>query len=112
MRRTRNRYYTIDAENEEEFIKEIENKTKSKLSVLAFKDNEEDNKIQEMDDEEGLSPRKPKNSFQSSDLDDDGEYSGLGPLKDLDEDEDNFDQDIDDDLIKKTEDDIIKKDNN
>ena len=112
MRRTRNRYYTIDAENEEEFIKEIENKTKSKLSVLAFKDNEEDNKIQEMDDEDGLSPRKPKNSFQSSDLDDDEEYTGLGPLKDLDEDEDNFDQDIDDDLIKKTEDDIIKKDNN
>ncbi len=112
MRRTRNRYYTIDAENEEEFIKEIENKTKSKLSVLAFKDNEEDNKIQEMDDEDGLSPRKPKNSFQSSDLDNDEEYTGLGPLKDLDEDEDNFDQDIDDDLIKKTEDDIIKKDNN
>ena len=112
MRRTRNRYYTIDAENEEEFIKEIENKTKSKLSVLAFEDKEENKKIQEMDDEDGLSPRKPKNSFQSSDFDDDGEYSGLGPLKDLDEDEDNFDQDIDDDLIKKTEDDIIKKDNN
>ena len=36
MRRTRNRFYTIDAENEEEFIKEFENMKKSKLSTLAF----------------------------------------------------------------------------
>ena len=111
MRRTRNRFYTIDAENEEEFIKEIENKKKSKLSSLAFKD-KEDEKIQEMDEEETLSPRKGKNSFHFNDLDDDEEYSGLGPLKDLDEDEDNFDQDIDDDMLKKTEDDLIRKDNN
>ena len=111
MRRTRNRFYTIDAENEEEFIKEIEKKKKSKLSSLAFKD-KEDEKIQEMDEEETLSPRKGKNSFHFHDLDDDEEYSGLGPLKDLDEDEDNFDQDIDDDMLKKTEDDLIRKDNN
>ena len=112
MRRTRNRFYTIDAENEEEFIKEIEKKTKSKLSSLAFKDKEEDEKIQEMDEEEALSPRKGKNSFHLNDLDDDEEYSGLGPLKDLDDNEDNFDQDIDDDMLKKTEDDLIRKDNN
>ena len=109
MRRTRNRFYTIDAENEEEFIKEIENKTKSKLSSLAFKDKEEDEKIQEMDEEEALSPRKGKNSFHLNDLDDDEEYSGLGPLKDLDDNEDNFDQDIDDDMLKQTEDDLIRK---
>ena len=38
MRRQRNRYYTIDAENEEEYIKELDNIKKSKLSQLAFKD--------------------------------------------------------------------------
>ena len=45
MRRTRNRYYTIDAENEEEFIKEYENMKKSRLTQLEFKDNNEDEKI-------------------------------------------------------------------
>ena len=44
MRRTRNRYYTIDAENEEEFIKEFENIKKSRLSRLTFEEKEEDQK--------------------------------------------------------------------
>ena len=36
-RRTRSRYYTIDAQNEEEFIQEYENMKKSRLSELNFK---------------------------------------------------------------------------
>jgi hypothetical protein len=113
MRRTRNRYFTIDAENEEEYIKEYENITKSRLSKLNFEENNDDNKIQEMDDEEGLSSRKLKNSFNSNESEE-GEYFGLGPLKDLDDDEeDNLGQLYeDDDLIKESEDSLIKKDNN
>ena len=115
MRRTRNRYYTIDAENEEEFIKEFENMKKSRLSRLTFEEKEEDQKIQEIDEEESFSPRKSKNSFQFSDAYEYGEYSGLGAYKDLDDDEeDNLGaQDYeDDDILKESEDSIIKKDNN
>ena len=116
MRRTRNRYYTIDAENEEEFIKEFENIKKSRLSRLTFEEKEEDQKIQEIDEEESFSPRKSKNSFHFSDAYEYGEYSGLGAYKDLDDDveEDNLGaQDYeDDDILKESEDSIIKKDNN
>ena len=113
MRRTRNRFFTIDAENEEEYIKEYENITKSRLSKLNFEENKDDDKIQEMDDEEGLSSRKLKNSFNSNESEE-GEYSGLGLLKDLDDDEeDNLGQLYeDDDLIKESEDSLIKRDNN
>ena len=113
MRRTRNRYFTIDAENEEEYLKEYENKIKSKLSKQTFQEKDEDKKIQEMDEEEMLSPRKPKNSFNFNDSEE-GEYSGLGPLKDLDDDEeDNLGQLYnDDDIIKESEDSMIKKENN
>ena len=114
MRRTRNRYYTIDAENEEEFIKEYENMKKSRLTQLEFKDNNEDEKIQETDEEDLLSPRKNRASINYNDMEEDGEYSGLGPLKDLDDDEDD---DLgrhyeDDEILKESEDDIIKKENN
>ena len=115
MRRTRNRYYTIDAENEEEFIKEFENIKKSRLSRLTFEEKEEDQKIQEIDEEESFSPRKSKNSFHFNDAYEYGEYSGLGAYKDLDDDEeDNLGaQDYeDDDILKESEDSIIKKDNN
>ena len=114
MRRNRNRYYTIDAENEEEFIKEFENMKRSRLSKLTFEDNNEKEKIQEMDEEESMSPRKKKNSFHFTPEYEDGEYSGLGPMKDLDDDEDNLGaQDYeDDDILKESEDSIIKKDNN
>ena len=76
MRRARNRFYTIDAENEEEFIKEFENIKRSRLSKITFEEkqeNEEDEKIQEIDEEETLSPRKKKNSII---FNEDGEYSG------------------------------------
>ena len=76
MRRARNRFYTIDAENEEEFIKEFENIKRSRLSQLNFEENQEnedDEKIQEIDEEETLSPRKKKNLII---FNEDGEYSG------------------------------------
>ena len=114
MRRQRNRYYTIDAENEEEYIKELDNIKKSKLSQLAFKDKNKEDNIQEIDDEDDLSPRKSKNSY-NIDTYEDGEYSALGRLKDLDDDdEDNLGvQELEDeDIIKESEDSIIKKDNN
>ena len=117
MRRTRNRFYTIDAENEEEFIKEFENMKKSKLSTLAFEDNGENQKIQELEEEECSSPRKTKNIFSFKEENDDGEYSGLGfaQLKGLDDDydEDNLGADYeDDDIFRESEESIIKKDNN
>ena len=72
-------------------------------------------KIQEIDEEESFSPRKSKNSFHFNDAYEYGEYSGLGAYKDLDDDEeDNLGaQDYeDDDILKESEDSIIKKDNN
>ena len=53
-RRTRSRYYTIDAENEEECIKEYENMRKSRLNAFEFDDKEEIEKIQEKDKEDQL----------------------------------------------------------
>ena len=60
MRRQRNRYYTIDAENEEEYIKELDNIQKSRLSKLAFENKENEDKIQEIDEEDNLSQKKSK----------------------------------------------------
>ena len=52
------RSYTIDAENEEEFIKEYEKAQKSRLSKLNFEEKEEHERISEVDEEECLSPKK------------------------------------------------------
>ena len=116
MRRTRNRFYTIDAENEEEFIKEFDNLQKSKLSQLNFKEKEEKEKIQEMDEEETFSPRKINKKFTNfKDCYEDGEYSGLGIGNNLDDDdEDNLGAQNyeDDDIIKDSEEAMIKKENN
>ena len=113
MRRTRNRYYTIDAENEEEYIKEYENMKKSRLTQLAFKEKEDEEKIQETEEENLLSPRKNRASINYNDMEEDGEYSGLGALKDLDDEEDDLGvQYEDDEILKESEDEIIKKENN
>ena len=58
MRRNRMRSYTIDAENEEEFIKEYE-KTKSRLSQMTFKNKEIKESIPE-DEEDELNFQKLK----------------------------------------------------
>ena len=117
MRRNRIRSYTIDAENEEDFIKEYEKAKKSRLSQLNFEEKEkekENERISEVDEEESLSPRKTKRiSFHYNDSEED-EYSGLGILKNNeDDDEELFDKDYgDNDIIKDYEDLMIRKDNN
>ena len=114
MRRHRNRFYTIDAENEEDFIKEFNNIKKSRLSKLNFEEKEEDEKIQEIDEDEPLYPRKNRKSFHLNE-EESGEYSGLGSLKNLgdDDEEDNLGADlVDEDLIKESEDSFTKNDNN
>ena len=113
MRRTRSRFYTIDAENEEEFIKEYENMAKSRLTELEFDNKEENEKIKESDEEDQLSHRKNRRSINYNNLEEDGEYSGLAPMKDLnDEDEDNLSQQYEnDEVLKNSEDDIIKDNN-
>ena len=102
------RSYTIDAENEEEYIQEYERIKKSRLSELNFKEKHND-------EEEMLEPEddslKPKNNSNLNDSDDG--YSGLGAFKEEDE-EDYFEKDNydDNDIIKGSEDEIIKKENN
>ena len=108
------RSYTIDAENEEDFIKEYEKTKKSRLSLLNFQDKEENDKISEVEEEECLSPKKKRKiSFHFNDMDED-EYSGLGGPKNDDEDEEDFlrNEVDDDDLIRNSEESIFNKDNN
>ena len=115
MRRYRNRYFTIEAENQEEFIKEFEKNKKSRLSKLNFENKENDEKLQEIEEEESLSQNKNKNTFNFNDAYDDDEYSGLGANKYLDDDdeEDNLGVDLnEEDLIRDSEDSLIKKENN
>ena len=87
---------------------------KSKLSLLNFEEKEDEQKIQEMDEEDTLSPRKNRKSIHYNDENEGGEYSGLGAFRDsLDDDEDNLGADyVDDDIIKESEEDINKNDNN
>ena len=101
------RSYTIDAENEEEFIKEYERMKKSRISEMVVKENNEEEQISESED----------NLNKQNNLDDDDEYSGLGGLgvgayKDEDEEDffekNNYDEN---DIIKESEDEIINKDN-
>ena len=56
MRRTRNRYYTIDAQNEEEFIKEYDNMKKSRLSEMNFKQKSKEDNPPIEQEEESSSP--------------------------------------------------------
>ena len=117
-RRTRSRYYTIDAENEEEFIKEYENMKKSRLSELNFKQKAKEyipeNQYNEQD-EDCPSPKKSKNeknnlNFGNSDSDED--YLGLGAKSGLDEDEeDGLGQIYEDDEILKGEESMITNQN-
>ena len=110
------RSYTIDAETEDEFIQEYEKTQKSRLSRMNFEEKEDNGRISEVDEEEALSPRKPKKkSFHYNDCDEDDDYSGLGCVinNDDDDDEDMLGQELDDDeIIKESEDALIKKENN
>ena len=98
MRRNRMRCYTIDAENEEDFINQYE-KAKSRLSQIIFKKNEIQDTIKE-DEEDDLSYQKnPKLSFH---LNDDEEDSDLGANNnDYDEDFLGAEYDNEENYIKK-----------
>ena len=118
MRRNRMRSYTIDAENEEEYIKEYERTRKSRLTQLNFNndndDNDDNERISEVDEEEGLSPKKLNRQSFHLNADED-EFAGLGVINndDDEEEEDFLGQEYDDeDIIKESEDNIIKKENN
>ena len=77
------RYYTIDAENKEEFLKECE-KTKSRLTKKIFEKSEIKESIPE-DEEDNLGyQKKPKLSFHFNDSEDD---SDLGAINNDDDEE-------------------------
>ena len=83
MRRTRMRYYSIDAKNKEEFLKECEI-TKSRLSKKIFEKNEIKESIPE-DEEDNLGfQKKPKFSFHFNDSEED---SDLGAINNDDDEE-------------------------
>ena len=111
------RSYTIDAENEEEFIKEYDRTRKSRLSRLNFDNSKDDNddneRISEVDEEEGLSPKKLNRKSFHLNADDD-EFAGLGVMDNDDEDEDDLlgPECDDEDIIKESEDNLIKKEKN
>ena len=111
------RSYTIDADNEEEFIKEYEKANKSRLSKLNFEGGENHERISEVNEEECLSLKnKTKISFNFNNMDnEDEDYGGLGVLNNKyneDNEEDLLGKEIDDDdIFKYSEDSIIKKDN-
>ena len=113
-RRARNRYFTIDAQNEEEYIKEYENMKKSRLSEINFQKNLNQNCPKEQCDEieeESHSPKKSKQylSFENEDSDED--YLGVGAKDGLDEDEDCLGQAYEEDDILKGEESLIKNQN-
>ena len=95
MRRNRMRSYTIDAENEEEFIKEYE-KTKSRLSQMTFKNKEIKESIPEDEEDELNFQKKPKLSFHLSENDEDND-SDLGAINN-DDDEDLLGTDCENDI--------------
>ena len=112
MRRTRNRFFTIDAQNEEEFIKEYENMKKSRLSEMNFQKNSAYNADEVIGSEEDLlSSKKPGFKLTNSDSDDGyeglGAEGGLGVGGGIDEDEDNLGQIYEDDEILRGEEGMI-----
>lgn len=110
MRRTRNRYYTIDAQNEEEFIKEYDNMKKSRLSEMNFKQkSKEDNPP--IEQEEESSPRKQKPFLNIGNSDSEDDYLGVCRKSGFDEDEDALGQIYEDDEILKGEESLIKNQN-
>ena len=109
------RSYTIDAEDEEDFIKEYEKARKSRLSQLNFEENEAQERISEVEEEEISSPKKnQKFSFYFNNGEND-DYSGLGALNNSDEDEEDLlgsKECTEDDIVKCYEESAFKKDNN
>ena len=111
MRRTRNRYYTIDAQNEEEFIKEYDNMKKSRLSEMNFKQKSKEDNPPIEQEEESSSPRKQKPFLNIGNPDSEDDYLGVCRKSGFDEDEDALGQIYEDDEILKGEESLIKNQN-
>ena len=110
MRRNRMRSMTIDAENEEDFIRQYDKaKNNSSKQILYKKENKEN--IDKDEDDELTDNKKPKESFNVKELDED-EYSDLGAINNDDEEELLGNEYENDDVLKYGEDYIIKKENN
>ena len=110
MRRNRMRSMTIDAENEEDFIRQYDKaKNNSSKQILYKKENKEN--IDKDEDDELTDNKKPKESFNVKEIDED-EYSDLGAINNDDEEELLGNEYENDDVFKYGEDYIIKKENN
>ena len=110
MRRKRMRSMTIDAENEEDFIRQYDKaKNNSSKQILYKKENKEN--INKDEDDELTDNKKPKESFNVKEIDED-EYSDLGAINNDDEEELLGNEYENDDVLKYGEDYIIKKENN
>ena len=110
MRRNRMRSMTIDAENEEDFIRQYDKaKNNSSKQILYKKENKEN--IDKDEDDELTDNKTPKESFNVKEIDED-EYSDLGAINNDDEEELLGNEYENDDVLKYGEDYIIKKENN
>ena len=110
MRRNRMRSMTIDAENEEDFIRQYDKaKNNSSKQILYKKENKEN--IDKDKDDQLTDNKKPKESFNVKEIDED-EYSDLGAINNDDEEELLGNEYENDDVLKYGEDYIIKKENN
>ena len=110
MRRNRMRSMTIDAENEEDFIRQYDKaKNNSSKQILYKKENKEN--IDKDEDDELTDNKKPKESFNVKEIDED-EYSDLGAINNDDEEELLENEYENDDVLKYGENYIIKKENN
>ena len=104
------RSMTIDAENEEDFIRQYDKaKNNSSKQILYKKENKEN--IDKDEDDELTDNKKPKESFNVKEIDED-EYSDLGAINNDDEEELLGNEYENDDVLKYGEDYIIKKENN
>ena len=110
MRRNRMRSMTIDAENEEDFIRQYDKaKNNSSKQIIYKKENKEN--IDKDEDDELTDNKKPKESFNVKEIDED-EYSDLGAINNDDEEELLGNEYENDDVLKYGENYIIKKENN
>ena len=107
----RNRFFTIEAENEEEYIKEYDKISKSKLSQMNFKCKSQDYNTDKDEEKDSLSEKKKVSSFKFNEFDYDDEYDGLAGTKELNEDDNLSGEYENNDILKESEDAIIKKEN-
>ena len=110
MRRNRMRSMTIDAENEEDFIRQYDKAKNNSSKQILYKKEYKEN-INKDEDDELTDNKKPKESFNVKEIDED-EYSDLGAINNDDEEELLGNEYENDDVLKYGEDYIIKKENN